>query len=140
MAVRARDDAPKRPLGLDLLAMIAVITGLQLLGSGLALLEYRSALEGDAEGLVSVTGFLFAFLGFSYLLLALGYLRGSEKAGRRGRGITAFAIVFAVLGAWFMRDPLSPDSPVWTVLFNAVVFVYLGRPKVRACFARRSRG
>lgn len=128
-----------RPLGVTLLAIIAIVAGLQSLGVGLALVSFSSTLEETVSGLVSLIGLAFLIIGLSYLLLARGYVKGYERARRKGRMIAVFAILLAIAGIIILPPKLAPDSPVWTIFFNVVIILYLGRPRVKAFFASRSR-
>ncbi len=127
-----------RPLGVTILAIIAILAGIQSLGTGLALISFSSTLEKSISGLISLIGFGFLFVGLSYLLLARGYVKGREKARRKGRMIAAFAIILAIAGVMILPAKLAAESPVWTIFFNIVIILYLGRPRVRAFFASRS--
>ena len=53
--------------------------------------------------------------------------------------IAVFAILLAIAGVIILPAKLVPESPVWTVFFNVVIILYLGRPHVKAFFASRSR-
>ncbi len=127
-----------RPLGVTILAIIAILAGIQSLGTGLALVSFSSTLEKSISGIISLIGFGFLFVGLSYLLLARGYVKGREKARRKGRMIAAFAIILAIAGVIILPAKLAAESPVWTIFFNIVIILYLGRPRVRAFFASRS--
>jgi hypothetical protein len=127
-----------RPLGVTILAIIAILAGIQSLGTGLALISFSSTLEKSISGIISLIGFGFLFVGLSYLLLARGYVKGREKARRKGRMIAAFAIILAIAGVIILPAKLAAESPVWTIFFNIVIILYLGRPRVRAFFASRS--
>ena len=127
-----------RPLGVTILAIIAILAGIQSLGTGLALVSFSSTLEKSISGIISLIGFGFLFVGLSYLLLARGYVKGREKARRKGRMIAAFAIILAIAGVIILPAKLSAESPVWTIFFNILIILYLGRPRVRAFFASRS--
>ncbi len=123
---------------MTILAIIAIIAGIQSLGTGLALMAFSSTLEKSISGLVSLIGLGFLIIGLSYLLLARGYIKGREKARRKGRTIAVFAILLAILGVIILPAKLGQESPVWTVFLNVVIIIYLGRPHVKAFFASRS--
>ena len=127
-----------RPLGVTILAIIAILAGIQSLGTGLALISFSSTLEKSISGIISLIGFGFLFVGLSYLLLARGYVKGREKARRKGRMIAAFAIILAIAGVIILPAKLAAESPVWTIFFNIIIIIYLGRLRVRAFFASRS--
>lgn len=141
----------KRPLGVTLLAILQILSGLQLLLSTLIYLVLSSWAE-TPEGVteISRTGsdwivqnasgafFLFALvsfiLGVCSLLLARGYVLGFERARRNGRRVAAFAILFALFAAIFLPQRVDAGSPLWTIVFNVVVIIYLGSAKVRSYF------
>ena len=127
-----------RPLGVTILAIIAIVAGIQSLGTGLALVSLSSTLAKSISGIVSLIGFGFLIVGLSYLLLARGYVKGRERARRKGRMVAVFAIFLAIAGVIILPTKLAPGSPIWTVFFNFVIILYLGRPRVRAFFASRS--
>ncbi len=127
-----------RPLGVTILAIIAIVAGIQSIGTGFALVSFSSTLEKSISGLVSLIGLGFLIVGLSYLLLARGYVKGRERARMKGRMIAVFAILLAIAGVIILPAKLVPESPVWTVFFNVVIILYLGRPRVRAFFASRS--
>jgi hypothetical protein len=127
-----------RPLGVTILAIIAILAGIQSLGTGLALVSFSSTLEKSISGIISLIGFGFLFVGLSYLLLARGYVKGREKARRKGRMIATFAIILAIAGVMILPAKLAAESPVWTIFFNIIIIIYLGRPRVKAFFASRS--
>jgi hypothetical protein len=128
-----------RPLGVTVLAIIAVLAGIQSLGTGLALVSFSSTLEKSISGTVSLIGLGFMLVGLLYLLLARGYVKGRERARRKGRTIAVFAILLAIAGVMILPAKLAAESPVWTVFFNVVIVLYLGRPHVKAFFGSRSR-
>jgi hypothetical protein len=129
----------RRPLGVTVLAIIAIFAGVQSIGTGLVLVSLSSTLEKSISDIISLIGIGFLVIGLSYLLLARGYVRGREKTRRKGRAIAVLAILLAVLGASILPAGLAPESPVWTVFLNVVIVLYLGRPRVKAFFASRSR-
>ncbi|MFH1579462.1 MAG: hypothetical protein ABIE25_04810 [Thermoplasmatota archaeon] len=128
-----------RPLGVTILAIIAIVAGIQSLGAGLALFSFSSTLEKSILGIGSLIGLGFLIIGLFYLFLARGYVKGHERARRKGRMIAAFAILLALAGVMILPARLVPESPVWTMILNVVIILYLGRPRVKAFFASRSR-
>jgi drug/metabolite transporter (DMT)-like permease len=127
-----------RPLGVTVLAIIAIVAGIQSLGTGLALVSFSSTLEKSISGIVSLIGLGFLIIGLSYLLLARGYVKGRERARKKGRMIAVFAILLAIAGVMILPEMFGTESPVWTVFFNVVIILYLGRPRVKSFFASRS--
>ncbi|MGQ9587358.1 MAG: hypothetical protein ACUVT7_03115 [Thermoplasmata archaeon] len=92
-----------------------------------------------ASTLFFSVGLVLLILGMSALWLSRGYYRGYESARRRGRTVAVLGIAVSLLGSMFLPDKLAPSSPGWTILLNAVVFVYLGRPRVKAFFSAHPR-
>jgi hypothetical protein len=141
-----------RPIGVILLAVLQFASGVQLLIGSiayLALVSWARTSEGVAElaktgeWALENAGRLFLLLSVAYLvlgigslLLARGYIHGREWARRRGRIVAALAIAFALLGGLILPKRLDAGSPVWTVLFNILVIVYLGSGKVRRFFTK----
>jgi amino acid transporter len=126
-----------RPMGIVLLAIIQLLTGMWDLLLSVALIDVAKG--NAAEGLVNILGVAYLILGLSSLWLARGYAKGYERARRRGRLLASMALVFAVLGSILLPPRFAPDSPLWTIVFNLSILLYLGRPRVRAYFASRSK-
>lgn len=146
---------PPRPLGVTLLAVIQLLSGMNALSSGLFFLAVSAAAETDtvqealerspwmAENAASI----FLWLGLLFLGLAVwsfwyarGYLLGHEWARRRGRRLAGLTVVLALVIIVFLPNlPHKVDigSPWWMIISNTVVVLYLGRPKVRAFFRGR---
>jgi amino acid transporter len=126
-----------RPFGVALLAIIQFFTGLWDVLIALALLGVA---KGNAsEDLVNFAGIVYLMLGLSSLWLARGYAKGRERARRRGRLLASLSIVFAIFGSILLPAKLAPESPIWTLVFNLAILLYLGRPKARAYFASQSK-
>lgn len=141
----------KRPFGVLVLALLQVVSGIQLLGSAiwaLAVSAYASTDEGQEtlEAAISPwvaenAGWIFGLLGVALLVLAVlslllarGYVKGHEAARVRGRKVALYAILFAVLGMVLVPNRADPGAPVWTILFNLTIYIYLNREKVRRYF------
>lgn len=121
-----------RPIGVTLLALWEFLVGIQLVLYGLAALSYSGTLVEGAP-LKAVAFFIGVggiVIGFLDLLLARGYIKGYERARRRGRSIAIGAIVLALLGSILLPAKLAPDSPFLTILLNVGVYLYLGSDKV----------
>jgi len=88
----------------------------------------------NASGVFFLLSIMMFVLGISFLLLARGYIKGYEWARRKGRKIAAIALLLAIFGSLFLPGRLDPGSPLWTIMFNLVIIVYLGRARVRAYF------
>jgi hypothetical protein len=141
----------KRPTGIVILAIIQMLAGIQLLASSLVyfvLVEWSRTPEGIAEigkagewalknarGVFFLLGVVYLALGIGSLLLARGYVKGSERARHKGRVVAVLAIIFAIVGGVILPARLDPGSPLWTVAFNLIVVLYLGSKKVRRYFS-----
>ncbi|OGS52580.1 MAG: hypothetical protein A3K75_02220 [Euryarchaeota archaeon RBG_13_61_15] len=137
--------ARRRPFGITLLAIVQIVSGLQSL-LGMVWLFAVSAnadtagvqdalianpwVAENAETIFFWLGVVYMVLGLAALALAYGYLKGREWARRRGRSISILAILLAFLTMILAANP----APVGTMIFNLVIFVYLGRPKIKAFF------
>jgi amino acid transporter len=141
----------RRPFGVTILAIAQTISGIQLLIVAFVAFAF-AAIVSDAEvqeqlssaaneidfdslallfvviGIVSLALSVFSFA------LARGYAKGRPWAWRRGRKIAVFTILFAILGLMLMPARTDPGAPLWTILLNIFIFLYLGRVKVKAWF------
>ncbi len=96
-------------------------------------------LANSISTLFLIVGIVYLVLGISSLMLSRGYFRGRESARHRGRTMASLAIVFALFCLLFpVPAKLGPDSPFWAIVFNVILVVYLGRPRVMAFFKSRS--
>jgi hypothetical protein len=141
----------KRPIGVLVLALIQVVSGVQLLGGALWAFAV-AGLAGTPEGqelLAEATSpwvaenaaALFLLLGLALLvlsvlsfLLARGYVKGIERARARGRKVAAYAMLFAFLGIILVPSRTDPGSPWWTIIFNLAIYLYLNSDKVKRYF------
>ncbi len=131
-----------RPVGVTLLAVWEVLSGIQLLVTGLVLWGLSSGREQEAvKSLLFLLGIIFILLAFSYFLWARGYIRGYEWARRRGRFAAILVIFLAIFAVILLGNAARVffDAPFWTILANMVIAIYLGRPKVKAYFSSRTR-
>ena len=141
----------KRPLGVTILAIAQTVSGLQLLLQALIAFaiaaivsdpevqEQLSSVAGDID--FDTLSLLFLLIGVAALCIAIfsfalarGYAKGRPWAWRRGRKIAALTIIIAVLGLIIMPARTDPGAPLWTIILNLFIFLYLGRRRVRAWF------
>lgn len=144
----------RRPFGVTVLALVQILSGLQMLGGAilaLAIAGIASTPEGQealdatlspwlAENAVTilvVIGLALLVLALWSFFLARGYIKGIEKARARGRKVAVYAIAFAILGIILVPNRTDPGSPWWTILLNMSIFFYLGSRKVRSYFRNR---
>lgn len=148
---RARRERPRRPFGVTVLAILQTLSGIQLLIQAIfffALATIATTPEAQDqlssfidEGLVPNLPAIFAILGIAFLAistlsfhLAKGYLKGHEWARRRGRKVAYLAILVAFISMILIPNRADPGAPIWTILFNIFILVYLNRRRVRAFF------
>lgn len=139
MASANHPNRPPRPIGVVFLSLLSIISGIQLFGSSLLFFTMSAnadklEMRNGAAGLFFIVALVLLALSVSSFLLARGYYLGRERARARGRMVSAFAIVWALLGILLLPAKLGPESPFWTILFNAVIVFYLGRDSIRAYF------
>lgn len=145
-----------RPIGVTILSVIQFLLGIAYLTSmlwALAISSWADSAEGQekltsalgpslAEGIPGIfllIGIVYLVFGISSLLLSRGYFKGRESARHRGRTVALLAIAFVVFCLVFpVPLKLEPTSPFWTLFVNSCVYIYLGRPRVRAYFGSRS--
>jgi hypothetical protein len=141
LAAPGRTRKPGRPLGVTLLAIWEFLNGVQMVLFGLVAMSVseKVAEEDILKPVVFIVGLGSLVLGVWKLLLARGYVKGYESARRRGRSVALFAILLAVLGMTILRAVLSPESPIWTIVANLIIFWYLGSQKVVAFFRSHPR-
>lgn len=139
----AKSDGMSRPFGVTILALLQLITGLSNVFTGLIAMGASSdlGLTEAAKNLFFLVGLVLFILGVSSLWLARAYMKGFEWARGRGRTIAVLAILFVFL-ILFLNLPkkFGPDNPGLSIIWNALVFIYLGRPKIVAYFAGRVGG
>ena len=143
----------KRPFGVTVLALVQVVSGIQMLGSGLWALAVAS-IAGTPEGAETLettlspwmaenAAAIFTVIGFSFLVLAIlsfllarGYVKGLEKARVRGRKVAFYSILFAILSIVLVPNRTDPGSPWWTILINVTIYFYLNSDKVKGYFKK----
>lgn len=126
----------KRPFLVTVLAIVQILSGLQMLISSFVLLTISSWEQfAGVAGVLLLIGFGYFVLAILALLLARGYVKGFEKARRAGRRVALFAILLAVVVLLLRGDQPDAGSPVLTIIGNIFVYVYLGTKKVKAFFA-----
>ena len=147
----SRVSGRKRPFGISLLIVVQLLVGLSMLiGAtwGFSLSVWADSPEGREEllgrdvglppeavsGVTFLLGIAYLVLFVSALLLARGYMKGRPWARRRGMMVALFGILSAVLAILVLPGEMGPDHPVWSIVFNLTVFLYLGGRTARAYF------
>ena len=143
----------RRPLGVLVLAILQVFSGIQLLFVSIASLviaailnspegeeQVPTTIQPEAIGLlvvvIAVIGVVALLMAIFSFLLARGYLRGREWSRRKGRQMALLAIGIAVISMLLFPGRADPGSPLWTIMFNVLVYLYLGRKRIRSYFVR----
>ena len=144
-------DRRRRPFGVTLIALLQIVSGLQLLlvailafiiASLASTPEVQEELSSSVgEQVADSIAPIFLLIGIAALAIAIvsfvmarGYLRGREWARRRGRKIALFAILLALVSMILIPNRTDPGAPVWTIILNLLILTYLGRRRVRAFF------
>jgi len=140
-----------RPLGVTLIAILQIVSGLQMLVVALVAFIIASvASTPEVQGQLSTSvgenvagsiAAIFLMIGiialaiavFSFVL-ARGYVRGREWARKKGRKIAFFAILLALVSLILIPSRTDPGAPIWTIILNSFIFVYLGRGRVKKFF------
>ena len=125
--------------GIQLLIQALIAFAIAAIVSDPEVQEQLSSVAGDID--FDTLSLLFLLLGIIALSIAIfsfalarGYAKGRLWAWRRGRKIALFTILLAILGLMIMPARTDPGAPIWTILLNLFIFLYLGRRKVRAWF------
>jgi len=132
-----------RPIGVTFLAILQLISGLSNVLTGLGTIGLSSSLDlaEPQKNVLFVFGVALLILGASSLWLARAYAIGYEWARHRGRAVATLSILLAFLVLLLhLPERIGPSSPGFSILWNLVVYVYLGRPKIVAYFAGRWNG
>ena len=141
----------RRPFGVTVLAILQTISGIQLLIQSLLFFVFATITSSPEvqeslsslvdENLVKNLPTIFAVLGIVFLIFAIlsfqiarGYMRGYEWARVRGRKVALVVILFAFISLLLMPNRADPGAPIWTIIFNVFILVYLNRRRVRAYF------
>ena len=153
-----------RPIGVIIIAILAIISGILLLISGLALMGSGALLSFTATTDVSnnsndlqsvgpfigmillVTGIAFVVIGIDYLVVSYGLLKGKEWAWKITIMLTILSIAVQVISgianSILTLSITNDDSAVAPGLMgqiigisiNLVILYYLYRPHVKALF------
>jgi hypothetical protein len=148
--------AALKPVGISMLALLQLLSGLQMLTGAIWLLsissqahlpEIQDKLQANtSEWVAQNAQTIFFWIGLGYLILGIlafsmvyGYLKGREWARTRGRSIAKLSILIAVLSIFAFPRRIDPGSPFFTILFNICVLLYLNSQNVKQYFKVRSR-
>jgi hypothetical protein len=135
----------EKPLGVDLLAIVMVISGIFAVFSGIDALYFASFLKSVAPINTAVSGTFGAVATYSAIwgsiILALGIGSFMVAYGLfHGRswgwsGAVALAIIGIVIPIMNMMAGYWPS--IFTLILSIIVLYYLSRPQVKAYFGRQ---
>lgn len=130
--------AKVRPLGITILALLEVISGLMLLLSGVALAALLGVMGATCSQMLglgafgvlgtlvgTVLGSLLIILGLISFLIAWGLWTGRGWAWTLGFVLAIIGLIMALLG-----------FNIVSILINLIVIYYLTRPHVKAFFGK----
>jgi hypothetical protein len=136
---RGKEIVSQRPLGVAILAVLDVISGLLILTLGaLFIILNWSITQGGLSGpsgvlstLLLVWAMVIVIIGFLYLAVASGLWNGSGWAWTL---CIVFSIIGIIIGLFFSF--LELQSGIIIMLINIVALVYLNTGNVRAYFGK----
>jgi hypothetical protein len=108
----------QRPLGVTIIAILAIIGGIALLSSGAVLI-------------VIGVGFVLILLGIAYFVMAYGLWKGKRWAWTITLIISVISIISGIFSITTRHYEVIID-----IIINAVVIYYLYRPNVKAFFGK----
>jgi uncharacterized membrane protein (DUF2068 family) len=108
----------QRPLGVTIIAILAIIGGIALLSSGAVLI-------------VIGVGVVLILLGIAYFVMAYGLWKGKRWAWT----ITLILSVIGIISGIFSITTRHYEVIIH-IIINAVVIYYLYRPNVKAFFGK----
>jgi lysylphosphatidylglycerol synthetase-like protein (DUF2156 family) len=113
-----------RPLGVTIIAILAVIGGIGSLSSGLVVLTLIPVLG-------IIIGGILIIIGLAYFAVAYGLWKGLKWAWIITLIVSVIGIVVG-LGSLAVRDTAS----IFHIIVNAIVIYYLYRPNVKSYFGK----
>ena len=135
----------EKPLGVDLLAIVMVISGIFAVFSGIDALYFASflasvapintAVDGTLDAVAAysaVWGSIILALGIGSFIVAYGVLHGRSWGWS---GAVALAIIGIVIPIMNMIAGYWPS--IFTLILSGIVLYYLSRPQVKAYFGRQ---
>ena len=157
-----------RPIGVTILAILAIISGILLLISGLALMgsgalisfTSTTSISNDSNGFQSVgpfigmillvTGIALLIIGIGYLVVSYGLLKGKKWAWKVTIVLTILSIAVQVISGItnsILTISITNESSavaaglmgqIIGIAINLVILYYLYRPHVKAFFGKSS--
>jgi hypothetical protein len=130
--------ATQRPLGVTILSILEIISGLFELGVGGLLLiaagfvggmmpEGVSGFGGILAGILTAIGIVFIILGLFAFLITYGLWTGKGWAW-------ALSLIFSIIG--IILSILSLPTGIIGLIIEILILYYLTRPHVKAFFGR----
>jgi uncharacterized membrane protein (DUF2068 family) len=114
----------KRPLGVTVIAILAVIGGMGFLGSG-ALIFALIPLLGI------IIGGILVIIGIAYFVMAYGLWNGLRWAWKLTLILSGIGIIVGIVSI-----VVGNVGSLFHIIINAVVIYYLYRPNVKDYFRR----
>jgi uncharacterized membrane protein (DUF2068 family) len=143
---------PRRPTGITILAVLAIIGGIVLILGGAGLLALAglltvadlsgTALSGIdvalAQLIFTALGAVLLVLGVLYLILGVGYWGGKGWAWTLGIVVTIISLIVDI--AQIAINPVSAAGNVFGLLLALIILYYLTRQHVKAFFGKAPWG
>lgn len=125
----------QRPLGVTLLAVLTVLSGIAFFASGITAVTTTPLLSGSTQtlllGLSAITGAVFLALGIAYFVMTYGLLKGKRWAWT----ITlALSCIGVALG--FVSLVTGHIGAIFGIVINALIVYYIYRPNVKLFFRK----
>ena len=121
---------PKRPLGVTIVALLAILSGAFDIIGGIVLL----AGQGDAElaeafggtGMLVTVAAVSIVIGVAILIIALGLLRGNAVARVAATAVQVFSLVMSVWVAIAQPSSLGTEIPSALLAIAVLVLLWSG--------------
>ena len=125
----------KRPLGITVIAILALLGG--LFGLCWPILVFTgSTFLGPIFGSVGVIAGIFLIVGpILQIVFAIGAFKLSSWAWYLGLISTGITVVGVIINLF---DGASIGSAIWGSIWSIIIFIYLLNPKVRQAFGTAS--
>jgi hypothetical protein len=130
----------ERPLGITILAVLAIIGGIFLLLGGLALLALGGVAASQGDSVSGALGGFAAILGIVTLVLAILYLAFGVGAWMLKPWAWTLGVVSQVLSLLIALVQIilgsSITGQIVGIIISAVILYYLFTPNVKAAFGK----
>jgi hypothetical protein len=128
-----------RPLGVHLLAALAVVTGIVSIAGGMALMGvgvvgFLAPGSGVQGSVLSILGVSDLVLGVTSLVVGFGFWYLKNWAWSLGLATYSLVLVSGVVG--YLLGAASLGLAIVTIAVSVLVLYFLFQPKVREVFGR----